>query len=1138
MPVHVPGCVTFSDFGDALMFCYTGTSMCASHDQFVHLHVHSHYSLLDGLSKVEDLVKKAKEFGMPALALTDHGAMYGAIDFYKECQKNGIKPIIGVEAYIANRTRFDKDAGIDNKRYHLTLLARNLAGYKNLMKMVSKSYLEGFYYKPRMDKDLLREHADGLICLSGCPGSEFITYLREHKNKEARELIAFYIEIFGKDHVFIELMNHSETDFYHEWYKDIIPELKKIAEEFNLPVVATWDSHYLCTDDVQAHDTLLKINTNSDHFKMEGNWSFISQADACEAFKDFPEAVANTAKVADLVTIEIDTKSWFFPTYPIPEGTTFDSELRRITFEGFARLGVEQTPEVMERVEYELKVISDKGYSSYFLCVSDFFRAAKEMGIYGQTRGSAAGSMVAYLSGISNIDPLKYGLLFERFLNPDRPSLPDIDMDFADDRRDEILDYARKKYGEAAVAQIGTFGTMAAKGAVRDVARALGYPYSIGDQLSKMIPMGSQGFPMTLDKALEEIPELKLQYDTDRATAEIINLAKKIEGNVRHISVHAAGVVISPTGRVDDFSPVQLDPKGEGKVITQYDMYSGDREGIINLPKFDFLGLRNLSILAEALDRIEKIRGIKIDIEKVPLDDKLTYELFGRGETMGVFQFASAGMQKWLKELKPSNLEDLIAMASLYRPGPMAFIPDYIERKHDPSKIKYLDPRMEAILKNTYGIIVYQEDVMRMATDLAGYTRGESDKFRKAVGKKIPEEMAKQKGHFIEGCVENGMQRNAANELWEMIETFAAYGFNKSHSAVYALLAYRTAYLKAHYPAEFMTAILTCESDNLDTITEMITETKRMGFNILPPDINESFSDFTVVVEPKINPVTGAENPGIEIPGDKVVTDKIRFGLGSIKNFGAEIGKAIITERKANGRFTSLEDFLTRVVHKNMNKRSLEALIMAGALDAFAPTESRTGIGAGTAGRHFLLANLDNMLEFNKEIAKDAGNQGSLFSLVDEAPKAYLKLTAAAAPKDEYGRPLDAKGARKQELEWEKELLGLYVSGHPLDQYRERFANAKQTIAQIKSDETPSETVIFAGIIEACKEIYTKAKNEKMAFIRIADFSGSIECVVFPKKYADMKDICIVDKIVTVKATMSDRNGEKSLLIETMKEMK
>lgn len=570
-------------------------------------------------------------------------------------------------------------------------------------------------------------------------------------------------------------------------------------------------------------------------------------------------------------------------------------------------------------------------------------------------------------------------------------------------------------------------------------------------------------------------------------------LQKKIEGNVRHISVHAAGVVISPTGRVDDFSPVQLDPKGEGKVITQYDMYSGDREGIINLPKFDFLGLRNLSILAEALDRIRAIRGIEIDIEKVGLDDKLTYELFGRGETVGVFQFASAGMQKWLKELQPSNLEDLIAMASLYRPGPMAFIPDYIERKHDPRKIKYPDPRMEAILSNTYGIIVYQEDVMRMATDLAGYTRGESDKFRKAVGKKIPEEMAKQKGHFIDGCIENGMKPDVAKELWDMIETFAAYGFNKSHSAVYALLAYRTAYLKAHYPAEFMTAILTCESDNLDTVTEMIMETKRMGFKILPPDVNESFLNFTVVVE------------------DGVVTDKIRFGLRSIKNFGEEIGKAIIAERKANGRFTSLENFLERVTHKNMNKRSLEALIMTGAFDSFEE-------------RGKLLANMEDMIAFNKECAKDGGDQMSLFAGLADAPKAKLVMKDATA--------VDTK----QRLLWEKELLGLYVSGHPLEKFADRLSNAKQTILQIKNDPTAGDVVI-AGIVEDCKEILTKAKNEKMAFVRIADLTGSLECVVFPKSYEEMKKFCVTDKLVIVKGKISDRNGERSLLIDKMKEL-
>jgi DNA polymerase III subunit alpha len=1068
--------------------------MCAHHNDFTHLHVHSHYSLLDGLSKVSDLVKKAKEFGMTALALTDHGAMYGAIDFYKSCKKADIKPIIGVEAYVANRTRFDRDPTIDNKRYHLTLLARNIAGYKNLMKMTSKAHLEGFYYKPRIDKELLKEHADGLIILSGCPGSEFIQLVKEHYYDKAKELLEYYISCVGRDHVFVEIMNHTEAPGL-DWYLDLLPKIKEIADEVQLPLVATWDSHYLCVDDNTAHETLLKINTGGSTMKMDGNWSFINQETVCEIFKDYPEAVANTKKVADLVDIEIDTTSWFFPSFPIAEGETYDSVLRKMVFEGIKTRNIPETPELFERIEYELKTISDKGYPSYFLCVADFMKSSTELGIYNQTRGSAAGSLVAYLIGISNINPLQYGLLFERFLNPDRPSLPDIDMDFADNRRDDIIKYAREKYGDAAVAQIGTFGTMAARGAVRDVARALGFPYALGDKISKMIPMGSQGFAMTLDRALAEEPELKELYEGDRQVAEIIDMAKKIEGNVRHISVHAAGVVISPTGHVDDFSPVQYDPKGEGKVITQYDMYSGDREGIINLPKFDFLGLRNLTILKEAVTRIEKIRGVVIDVETIPLDDAQTYELFGRGETVSIFQFGSTGMQKWLKELQPSNLEDLIAMASLYRPGPMAFIPDYIERKHDPSKIQYADDRMEPILKNTYGIIVYQEDVMRMATDLAGYTRGESDKFRKAVGKKIPEEMAKQKGRFIDGCIENGMKKNVAQELWDMIETFAAYGFNKSHSAVYALLAYRTAYLKAHYPAEYMTAVLTIESDNLDTITEMINESKRMGFQILPPDINESFSDFSVVVE------------------NGTVTNKIRFGLGSIKNFGNEIGKAIITERKARGPFQSIEDFLKRVFHRNLTKKSLEALIMCGAFDQL-------------GDRGHLLANMENMLNFNKLLHEDI-NKGveSLFAELDDAPEARLVL-------------IDAQPTpKKQMLAWEKELLGQYVSGHPLDDYRETFEKAGSSIKKLKDPKLIGSTQVVAGIIEDVREIYTKKNNDKMAFIRLKDLDDTIECVVFPKTFVLVRNLCVTEKLVMIKGKVTDRDGTHSVIIDEIREL-
>lgn len=1031
---------------------------------------------------------------MTALALTDHGAMYGAIDFYNECKKNEIKPIIGCEIYVANRTRFDRDPTIDNKRYHLTVLARNNTGYVNLMKLVSRANLEGFYYKPRADKELIKQFGDGLIILSGCPGSEFIANVREGYLDKAKELLNFYCEAVGREHVFVEVMNHPEAPDM-QWYTPLIPKIQQIAQELDLPIVGTWDSHYLCTDDAPAHDTLLKINTGGSGMKMDGNWSFIDQKTACEMYKDIPGAIENTKKVADLVNIELDTKTPLFPIFPIPEGVTHDQVLREMVYAGVPKRGVELTDETRERIEYELKTISDKGYPSYFLCVADFLVNATALGIFSQTRGSAAGSIVAYLTGISNINPLQYGLLFERFLNPDRPSLPDIDMDFADNRRDDIITYARNKYGNDAVAQIGTFGTMAARGAVKDVARALGFPYSLGDRISKMIPMGSQGFPMTIKRAFEMVPELQEQYDTDSQVREIIDMAKKIEGNVRHISVHAAGVVISPTGRVDDFSPVQLDPKGEGKVITQYSMYTGDREGVVNLPKFDFLGLRNLTTLKEAVERVEKIRGIKINVEEIPLDDKPTYALFGRGETTSVFQFGSDGMKKWLKELKPSNLEDLIAMASLYRPGPMAFIPDYIERKHDPSKIKYLDPRMEPILKNTYGIIVYQEDVMRMATDLAGYTRGESDKFRKAVGKKIPEEMAKQKGHFIEGCVENGMAKKHAEELWEMIETFAAYGFNKSHSAVYALLAYRTAYLKANYPAEYITAVLTVESDDLDTVTEMINEAKRMGFKILPPDVNESFSDFTVVVE------------------DGVVTDKIRFGLRSIKNFGEEIGKAIIAQRKENGPFKSIEDFLKRVLHKNINKKSMEALIMGGALDQF-------------GDRGWMLGNLEDMLAFNKALSEDL-NKGStsLFEGMEDAPSARL-VTKDYPPV-----------AKNKALAWEKELLGLYVSGHPLDQYKERLERIGASIKKIKLNPRAGVTTVIAGIVEDVREIYTKKGNDKMAFLRIKDLDDTMECVVFPKTFLDARRFCEMEKLVLIKGKVSDRNGEISMIVNEIKEL-
>jgi len=804
--------------------------------QFVHLHTHSHYSLLDGLSKVPDLVKRAKELGMTALALTDHGAMYGSIEFYNECRKVGIKPIVGVEAYIAERTRFDKEASMDSKRYHLTLLAKNNAGYKNLMKMVSKANLEGYYYKPRMDTDLLKEHSEGIICLSGCPGSRFINYVKNGNTDEAKKLLQWYVETFGKENVYVEIMHHDDVD----WYMPLIPTIVSIAQELDLPIVGTWDSHYLHIDDKDAQDTLVAINTGSEvgNAKMSmkaGNYSFISAAEAMEVFKDIPGAVENTVRLAESVDLEIETSPWRFPTYPIPEGSDYDSELRKAVMLGIEEKNYPYDDVVKTRIEFELDIIKQKGFSSYFLVEADMVQAARRMGIYTNTRGSAAGSLVSYLTGITTVDPIKYKLPFERFLNPLRPGIPDIDLDIADDRRDDLINYAREKYGKGAVAQICTFGTMAARGSVRDVARALGYPYSIGDTLAKLIPMGSQGFPMTIDHALEIIPELQEMYDNDRGTKEIIDMAKKIEGNVRHISIHAAGVVIAPTPDITDYTPIQYDPKGENKIITQYDMFSGGRDGVVNLPKFDMLGIRNLQFISGAIERIKKIRGIDIDIDEIPLDDKKVYDMLSRGETVGVFQMAGDGMTSWIEKLRPTKVEDLMAMVALYRPGPMEVIPEYIKRKQNPRLVSFPDERLREDLEASYGLLVYQDDVLLTSIRLAGYTWLDADKFRKAMGKKIPAEMAEQKDKFYKGCKEyGGLSKEKIDDLWKKIEPFAAYGFNKAHAASYGMVAYKTAYLKANYSAEYLSACMTAESGDIETCSEYIAEAKRMGFNVLP----------------------------------------------------------------------------------------------------------------------------------------------------------------------------------------------------------------------------------------------------------------------------------------------------------------
>lgn len=1057
---------------------------------FIHLHTHSDYSLLDGMSKIGEMVKLATEYEMPALALTDHGVLYGAIDFYKACTKAGIKPIIGMEAYVAPHTIHDRRPGIDNHHRHLTLLATNHAGYVNLVKLVTTSHLEGFFGKPRVDKNLLRAHAEGLICLSGDVSSELAYALNNDDTERAENIVKEHQDIFGIDNYFIEVTHHPLVEG--------APKIREasiaLAKKLNVPLVATQDSHYLRRDDQRAHETLLAVQQSSDPddvrrlFLSGDDFSFIDTPTAYEYFQDIPEAVENTQKIADRCNLELTLGVWSFPNLEIPEGTTYGEVLKKACYEGLSFREMKKTPEVEERIAYELDIIETKGYSGYILIVADLMRFARENQILTTARGSGAGSLVCYLTGITNVDPLYFNLPFERFLNPERPSAPDIDMDFADARREEVIEYARKKYGEDHVAQIGTFGTMMARGAVRDVARAAGYPYAVGDRISKMIPMGKQGFPMTVDRALEMIPELDDIYKKEEDAQEIIDLAKRLEGTSRHVSIHAAGVVIAPHP-LRELIPTQFDPTGE-KIITQYDMHCVEDMGLV---KFDFLGIKNLSILSDAIDNVEKHHGIRVDIEKIPMDDATTYALLARGETNALFQLNGAGMTRYVKELKPDNIHDINAMVALYRPGPMAFIPDYIARKENPELVTYMDPRMEPILKNSYGIITYQDDILMIAIQLAGYSWGEADKFRKAIGKKIPTEMQLQKDKFIKGCLNGGMTRKTVRELWEQIETFAAYGFNKSHAASYGRVAYQTAYMKANYPAEYMAAVMTSDAGDVEKIAEFIAECRRMSLSILPPDINESIGVFSVV------------------KGDNETPDGIRVGLYSIKNFGTEIADAIIAERERGGRFASFADILERVTHRNLNKKSLESLIMCGALDSL-----------GERGQ--MLANMDSALAYSREQIKNADTQGSLFGLMtnQETVPQFKLAPANPAP------PL-------QKLRWEKELLGIYTSGHPLDPHRSRITLMKLSLDRIATKKEGVMTKV-AGVVDEAKTILTK-KGEKMAFVTLSDFTTTLEVVVFPSTYERYKTLLENDDPLMITGKVSKRNDETSLLVETMKRL-
>ncbi len=1047
---------------------------------FTHLHTHSHYSLLQALPKIPDLIKAAKDDGQKSLALTDSGNMYGAIEFYKAAIKADIKPIIGVDFYLAPRSRFDKEFKIDNRTDRIIFLAKSETGYRNLIKLVTASFLEGFYYRPRIDFDLISKHKEDLICILPHFSSPTSKALKNNDPEKALKIYNTYHGLFKED-LYYEITMHNELP----GEKQFRERLLELSNKNKIKLVASSDVYYLQKEDNFARELVRAIGSGNqllgDEADRPDDFSFKTQDEIAKLFAKHPEAIKNTQEISDKCNLELKLGSWVFPAFEKENNKSYDQMLREKAIGGFNKREIEKSKEAIERMEYELDVIKVKGYSPYFLVVSDLLNYAKSVDIFTNTRGSAAGSFVSFLIGITNVNPLDFNLPFERFLNPERPSAPDIDMDMADNRRDDLIDYARRKYGKEKVAQIGTFGTMQARAAVRDVARALGYSYSVGDRIAKLIPQGAQGFSMTIDKAMEAEEELKEAYENDPETREILDLAKKIEGNARHVGVHAAGVVISPT-EVVDYVPLQKDPKGD-KEITQYDMHAVEDAGLL---KFDFLGLKNLSILADTIKRVRKIHNEHIDIDKIPLDDERTYKMLSAGRTMGVFQLSSAGMTRYLMDLRPTNIHDINAMVALYRPGPMEFIPNYIARKRDPSKVTYIDPRLEKILKPTFGILIYQDDVMMIAVELAGYSWGEADKFRKAMGKKIPEEMAAQEGKFKKGCTERGMSEKAVNELWDQIKTFAAYGFNKGHSASYGNLAYRTAYMKANYPLEYMSALLTADSGDTEKIAEIINECNKMNIEILPPDINESFADFSVV--PKSN--------------------KIRFGLTTIKNFGEQIAEAIVTERKQNGQFKSLEDFLTRIQDKNLNKRALEALIKAGALDRF---ESRSK----------MLTNLDLLLTYHKESSIVTQGQATLFG-----PSSQL---ATLQLQDSSPLPLT------QKYRWEKELLGLYVSGHPLDAFKD-LLNGKNDIQRAKKINLNRKTVL-AGVVESVKTILTK-KGEKMAFVKISDKNDSIEAVVFPETYKKYSTLLEENKILLLKGKINKRDDEISLMLEAVKELR
>ena len=1062
---------------------------------FTHLHVHTEYSLLDGSNKIKEYVARVKELGMDSAAITDHGVMYGVIDFYREAKAAGINPILGCEVYVAPNSRFDREVGSDEDRYyHLVLLAENNQGYANLMKIVSLGFVEGFYYRPRVDKELLRQYHEGIIALSACLAGEVPRYLTRGLYEEARQTALEYQEIFGKDNYFLELQDHGIPD-----QRLVNQQLLRMSEELHIPLVATNDVHYTYEDDVAAHDILLCIQTgkkltDENRMRYEGGQYFVkSPEQMAELFPYALQALENTHKIAKRCHVEIEFGVTKLPRFDVPSPYTSWEYLNKLCYEGLDERYGDRAEELKPRLKYELDTIQKMGYVDYFLIVWDFIRYARDHGIpVGPGRGSAAGSIVSYTLGITQLDPIRYNLLFERFLNPERVSMPDIDVDFCFERRQEVIDYVVRKYGKDCVAQIVTFGTMAARGVIRDVGRVMDLPYALCDSIAKMIP---QELNITIDKALEMNHELKTLYDTDEKIKELINMSRRLEGLPRHTSMHAAGVVISQK-EVDEYVP--LSRAADGTIVTQFTMTTLEELGLL---KMDFLGLRTLTVIDNAVRLVAKDTGRKLDMLKIDYNDRAVLDSIGTGKTEGVFQLESGGMKNFMKELKPQSLEDIIAGISLYRPGPMDFIPQYIRGKNNPETITYDCPQLQPILQPTYGCIVYQEQVMQIVRDLGGYTLGRSDLVRRAMSKKKAAVMAKERQNFVygnkeedvPGCIANGIDEKTANKIYDDMTDFAKYAFNKSHAAAYALVAYQTAYLKYYYPVEFMAALMTSVIDNPPKVAEYILTCRQMGIRILPPDINVGEAGFTV----------DGKN--------------IRYGLSAIKSIGRPVIDAVVEERTLGGSYRSLKDFIERLTGKETNKRTIENFIKSGAFD-----------GLGGTRKQFMMIYADIMDRIAHEKKSSMTGQMTLFDLMGEEDKREYEIQL----------PKVGEYDKEQLLAFEKEVLGIYVSGHPLEKYEALW---KHVITNVTSDfaldeETGHSKVmdgnraVIGGILTDKRVKYTKT-NKTMAYLTVEDLVGTVEVVVFPKDYEKNLQYLNVDDRVFIRGRVSSEDDQSSKLI-------